>query len=314
MAKTAEAWARWALVVGLGVGPGGASAQAPEAAPASAAASAAPALQGGPAPDDVPDTPRARAILKRVKQAERAGYERHDLKRYLGLFDAAATVAIGRLSESDGHDRVYDLTRWSTLKALETAEAPHKLDLLYFRSAVLKVDGETARLEIDMRVDFFGGHRVNRVRYDLALKANRAPPKHAAPGQAIGERPEDWKVVAVRFWPLVEELGGEPSRFSVEYWKRKDEEAAKPPEGLDELAVIARLLFAWRFADAEKALVALAAQKPERADVWLALARARLELGEFEAAKEAFAKALERDHTLTVPALLAKSFPKARQH
>lgn len=316
MARPAQkrSWLRWVLTASAAVAVGGvAQAQGPGAAPPSAPLSG-PATPPGPqvAPDNVPDTPQARAIIKRIKQAERAGYERHDLKRYLAAFDSAAVVTIGRLSEPEGYDRVYDLARWSLLKRLETAGAAHKQDLMYFRSADLKVEGETARLEIDMRIDFFGGHRVNRVRYDVALKANRVPPKNATPGKGIGERPEDWRIVGIRFWPLAEQVGVEPLRFDATYWKGKDDEVAKAPEGGDALQTMVRYLFAWRFAEAEATLVALVTSKPERADAWLALTRVRLELGDIEGAKTALTEALSRDPNITVPELLVSYFPKAR--
>jgi hypothetical protein len=294
-------------VVGMVLVTLGGAARAQEAP--SAPASVAP--ETGPPPDQVPDTPEARAVLKRVKKAERAGFERHDVKAYTALFDPATTWVIGRTETPDRFDRAFDFPTWTTLRKLDWARPPHKMDLMFFRGAVLTFgeDATTARLEIDCRTDFFGGFRVMRVRYDLARAAARKGGR--AEDTPLGQRPDDWRVVAVRQWPQAEQVGMEHTRYTAVYWQEQDAKVAEPIEG-DPLLGMVRYLLAWRFEEALQAIDAVTVEHPNRADAWLAKARLLAEFGRLEPAKAAFKRALAVDPTTTPPMLLASFFPQAK--
>ncbi len=186
----------------------------------------------------------------------------------------------------------YDLTwaraDYEIYKALEWKTPPTGRSRMYFHDESVHVEGDTALVEVEVRMTFFGGDEVQGRQYQL---------------RKVGK---GWQITQTRIWPKLKVLGVERFTYDDERWMAYDEELAvdEGEKAITGLARTVTLVNAWRMKDAYTLAKSLAAPNEAGARdlqallAWSALA---LELGKVDEAKEAVRLAWAIDPTANPP-------------
>jgi len=233
------------------------------------------------APDDADE----RRVAKRIKEAEREGYQRRELDTYFSIYTQDASWTFGRRAVSDEHDYTLANGRYRTQLEGRWQGGASGQDRVFFRTLEVKLSGSTGTAEGELARHFFGGsERLGRL-YRLVKKG------------------PNWRVSAVRTWHLETIFGPDVRIYNDEYLLEADEKAAraKSDEGKPFSARIADLIAAGWISSAYA--IAKAQVKPASQGIEVLRARAQLgfTLGEFRDARRA-AKALRRlDPTAQLP-------------
>ncbi len=150
-----------------------------------------------------------RRVAKRIKEAEREGYERFELDTYFDLFTRDASWTFGRRGAPDEHDYTLKTATHRTQLAGRWARGPSGKERVFFRTLEVNLSGTTGTAEAELVRHFFGGsERLGRI-YQLVHKKDR------------------WQVSAVRTWSLKVSYGPDVRVYDDEYLLSADEKAAK---------------------------------------------------------------------------------------
>jgi hypothetical protein len=246
---------------------------------------AAPALS---APDP------GEALLRDLKRAERAGFERHDLKAFMAMMTDDVSWVRGRREVADEHDVKLDAKMLRELMALRWKRPPTGRPRMYFHDEEVEVDGAKAVVQVDVTRQFFGGSDAGKRRYEL---------ERMGKGKAAR-----WKVRRVREWLLRSSVGGDPEDLSTDtFWIDVDErvdEMRKEPGTVSLAGRLAVLVKARRLPEAYAEAVAETEKSPRSTEAWLARAALALEVGRVADARAAAATARKIERTVDIPALL----------
>jgi hypothetical protein len=241
------------------------------------------------------DDPKLRReILKPLKAAERAGYERHQLKRYLTAFTKDAVWTHGRRAVKGPYDRVYTHAQQvDQLKRIWSVPATGRARL-YFRQEALQLtdDNTTATYEVEIRHTFFGGNKEFGRRYVLKKQGKR------------------WLIASVREWPREHQLGIEHTLFSDEFWLSCDESIEKSPATAP-LSRMMQFMEAWRYTEALDVIRAACEGPNPTANLWIARATLAIEISQIDEARAAVKAARALDPLIEAPVKMRGEFPSA---
>jgi hypothetical protein len=232
-------------------------------------------------------------IARLVKRAERAGYERHDLKAWWGPMAKGLKRTTGRKPEPDKYDVVLDAKRLRALLTARWRKVSTEKERLYFQADKVEITGDTAVYTTEASFHFFGGEAVTRRRYTLQRTQNR---------KGSG----GWQVTDIRIWRMAENTAGLTELFNDEFYKDADEKVAKlyasgDPTLEQKLVVLVR---ARRFNEAYEASVAATKSPDVTGADWLARSRIGVEIGFVEDARKAFRRANKLSPGVRIPGLL----------
>lgn len=225
------------------------------------------------------------ALLRTIKKAEQAGFERHQLKRYLEAFAPDCTWTTAR-REKPGE---YEI---SVPYAHHVAQQTERFELpvtgksrIYLQDEKVTLEGDQGTVRARVARHFFGGS-------DEWMRVYTA--KRTAKGA--------WQVTAVRAWPVRESIGPQTILFDDAFWTYADkmaDEQLKADNATFESRMVA-LVQARRFAEAH-ALTVKASEGSKAPLIWTARAEAAFEVGDLEDARAAARKARQIDPTVSLP-------------
>lgn len=167
---------------------------------------AAPPAAEKPAAAPQPQTEESR-ITRAIKAAEQEGFEHHELERQLAVFAPDARIVLGRRSEPDAHDIVWDLKTLRGVLARRYRLSPSKQQQIFFRDVVVHIEGDSATMTAVMTREHHTGRDEIKARYRLTRREGA------------------WRVVERRSWPLMRSYGGLPTIYSDETWLTAEEQA-----------------------------------------------------------------------------------------
>ena len=148
-------------------------------------------------------------VVNRIKKAERAGFEHHDLAGQLQILLPKARWVIGRTGAPDEHDVVLDQAGISGLLRLDYAGPPgsRRVD---FEKTEVDLQADPPMVELIQSRRFHGGRILLHTRFELARDA------------------EGWGVSTRREWPLEERVGPLPTLFNDAFWLDADAVVEQP--------------------------------------------------------------------------------------
>jgi hypothetical protein len=225
------------------------------------------------------------ALLRTIKKAEQAGFERHQLKRYLEAFAPECTWTTAR-REKPGE---YDTT---VAYADHVAQQTERFELpvtgkarIYLQEEQVTIEGATGTLRARVARHFFGGSD-EWMRVYTAKKTDKGA----------------WQVTTVRAWPVRESIGPQTIVFDDAFWAYADQmvdEQSKTEGATFESRMVA-LVQARRFAEAH-ALTKEATKDSKDPLIWTARAETAFEIGDLEDARVAARKARQLDPAVALP-------------
>ncbi|MCB9536901.1 MAG: hypothetical protein H6704_11665 [Myxococcales bacterium] len=225
------------------------------------------------------------ALLRTIKKAEQAGFERHQLKRYLEAFAPTCTWTIGRREKPGEYDTVVPYAD-HVAQQTERFELPVAgKDRVYLQDEKVTIEGDDGTVRARVARHFFGGS-------DEWMRVYTA--KKSAKGA--------WHVTAVRAWPLRESIGPQTILFDDAFWTYADkmvEEQLEADNATFESRMVA-LVQARRFAEAH-ALTVKASEGSKDPLIWTARAEAAFEIGKLDDALAAARKARQLDPAVSLP-------------
>ncbi|MCG8583263.1 MAG: nuclear transport factor 2 family protein, partial [Pirellulales bacterium] len=212
----------------------------------------------------------AAEIQKAVLDAQRAGFERHDYKRYMQQWADDAKLVLGRSDEEGKYDVILNCDQIASSRKLLFHGEPTRT--LTFDESTVDVNGDSAELKLQTTIKYEKWATTIDEIYRLR------------------KTDAGWKVVLNRAWPVVEKrLGIVVTRYDADGWKRLDEAVEDARRNGDESEVGWALISAYRFADANE----LARRRTVRDDAtaidWMQRSHAALTLGKTDDAISSFA-------------------------
>lgn len=225
------------------------------------------------------------ALLRTIRKAEQAGFERHQLKRYLEAFAPECTWTIGR-REKPGEFEI------SLPYASHVGQQSERFELpatgkarIYLQDEKVTIEGDRGTVRARVARHFFGGSDEWMRVYVAKRTAKDA-----------------WQVTAVRAWPVRESIGPQTITFDDAFWSYADktvDEQLKADNGTFESRMVA-LVQARRFAEAH-ALTVKASANSRDPLLWTARAEAAFEIGDLDDARAAARKARQIDPSVSLP-------------
>jgi WD40 repeat protein/serine/threonine protein kinase len=226
-----------------------------------------------------PDDTERDAIFRAVTETEAAGWQRHDLARFLAGRTADYREEAGRTATPDKHDVRFDRVTLQKARAWDFYGPGPK--------------GLHTRIE-NCRVERKGDEAS--VSYE-ATGQNAVWFRTWAVRTRLKKTGQGWKIAFLRGWPVRGLAQGRGVALDAAWWKARDVEADKAPE----TKRAALLLEAERPADTLALLRRRTAAAGASAEEWALRGRAALRLGNVEEAGKAFRRAEEIEPQIDLP-------------
>ncbi len=232
----------------------------------------------------------AEAVSRLVKRAERAGFERHDVKGWWRAMAKDVARTTGRREVPDAHDYTLSGKALREVHRLRWRRAATGRTRLYFHDENTSVEGGAAVYTAEVSHHFFGGSEVTRRRYELKRVKKR------------------WRITKVRIWWVRQNTAGEVEDFDNDFWLDADAkvEDLRKEKVTSLEAVLAGLVKARRLKEAYQATVDETKRESAKANAWIARANMALELGLLDDARKALRRARKLDPLVDVPEMLKK--------
>lgn len=217
--------------------------------------------------EEAPRSADEAEVAKLVKRAERAGFERYDVKGYLAAFDANAKWTFGRAEKADEHDYTLSYEQQAAVLAVRLKLPRTGSETLYFNDEKFDLaDGKgTYSATIDRH--FFGGSDGLRSVYTVEKQA------------------DGWRIMAVRSRPLRHMLGGEPRMYDEQGLSELDREVENTKSGAFIMRYTA-MVNARRFHEAYALAKAAVEATPDDSESLAAASFVAFELGHVDEARE----------------------------
>ncbi|MCA9538382.1 MAG: hypothetical protein KC620_05810 [Myxococcales bacterium] len=202
-------------------------------------------------------------IARAIKEAEREGYEHHELARHLAVYADDAVFVKGRREAPDAYDLRFDHETMANRLARQYREPLSGEERIYFRNVKVEVTGDQATMTAEVAQHFFGGRDELLARFEVA------------------RTDAGWRVKAVRTWPTAQQIGPDIKRFSDTFWLEADKRAETnlTDETSSLYTRLATLLEARWTMRAYQEACAATERRPTDTEAWLARARLALEVG-----------------------------------
>lgn len=253
-------------------------------------------------------SPSAQKIVAFVCGAQRAGAERHDLKRYMEQWAADARIVGGRLQKAGKYDFVLKRRQIQASKALLYRGPPPKGRKILFSAIRVQHTSKAATLWMTSTIRSARGFERVAERYRLRLTKR------------------GWRVFENRWWPLAYGFGsstldytraypGAPGsrRSRVSFWELMDARIRVLRKRGPLRSLMIAYLQGYRFKDAHHVATALCAGKNAQAvDCFNRGNIARI-IGKAADAVDAFAKALSLAPRFPLPAYARLAVQAARK-
>jgi hypothetical protein len=224
------------------------------------------------------------AVTRDLKGGERAGYEDHDVDRFLARFAPEAQWVQGRRAAADAYDVRLGMKVARRWLRIERAGPPEQRRLEFVEvSAALDADPPTVTLVESLAG--LGMRQLVKVRFTLK------------------KSPKGWQIVERRQWPVEDRSGPIPVLYNDAYWLEADAVLDNP--GTDTAAErLDALLSAHRFAELFDLAGWLIRQPNAPMRAWTERARAAWRLGKVDVARAAAKAARAQRANPGVPANL----------
>ena len=226
---------------------------------------------------------QVKSIEQVVFEAQRAGFERHDLKAYMRQWTDDAQIVLGRSAEPDKSDVVLDRKQIEATRRLMFRDMLDPALKLNHEDVQVEVTGDRAELRVRTTATFEGGFEAGREIYRLR------------------KTPDGWKVFLNRWWPTKTQSGAETITYDAATWKSLDDRVTKARQDGDPHELISALRSAYRFAEAHATARKLTDRPDATVDDWVSRGFAALYAGDADDTLRSFEKARTLDPDASVP-------------
>ncbi len=236
-----------------------------------------------------------KAIQERVTQTQQAGYERHDLPRYLSLFSDDVRVTVGRTATPDKLDVTIDRQQLVATRSFYFGGVASENHRMEFSDIKVKIAGQQATLTALVKYREENYQMTNRERFHLRHDGG------------------EWKVYELRAWPYAINVSGFHQRYNDAYWKRSDREAFAALRGGNARAIVEACGQAQRF----RAGLLFSTWKIEQDDAtasdWVYHGWNNFHLGNVVTCKAAFRRALRMNPDVDLPHQIRSALAAEKQ-
>jgi hypothetical protein len=159
-------------------------------------------LAGAGCGGDTPTaSPEPKALLKMVREAEAAGFERHDLDKFLAIWADDGKLIEGRTEKPDKYDTVLARPQLEAKYKLSFAVPPTKEVRVEFEQERVTVDGDEATVR----------YRAMTRYSEVTITADEV--------YRLRRQGGAWKVYENRTWPVEGSAGEWVHTYDAETWK-----------------------------------------------------------------------------------------------
>ncbi len=235
----------------------------------------------------------AEEIKKFVLDAQRAGIEGSDLAHYMSQWADDGRIVMGRSAKRGTYDLTLNRLQIENWGKLRLGDSWAPLKKLEHKNPKVEISGDEAALSV-----------VTVVRVGQSMSET---------GETflLRRTPDGWRVVENRCWLVRDEIDGEETVYSDEYWNALDNyiEQVRPTGNLRDLA---RSLFhATRIVESYATARELTQNERATAEDWCLRGYGARYLGNIEDAAKSWRKALELDPNARVPSYIRPPEPEA---
>ena len=223
------------------------------------------------------------AIKSLVLEAQRAGFEKHDFKKYMTQWADDARIVFGRTEQPGKHETVYDRQQIEATRRLRFQGKPRYK--VAYRNVRVEVDGD-------------GDEAILRLRSEATWTTGSETGDEV---YRLRRTDDGWKVYENRYRLVRNQYGDEATNYDTKKWRELDAKIDVQRVFGNRRGVAFALYDAWRFREAHQAMKRQTAATDAAADDWVFRGAAAVMAGDAEDAKASFAKALSLDPEVRLP-------------
>ncbi len=236
-------------LVGVGLAALGACKQRgtdPDARPSAQTTAAAPAA--APSQRDLDE------IVAFVQSSQREGIAGRDPDAYMRVWASDARVVTGRRETPDAYDVAIDYPVLRPSAVLHSRGKADEEQIFRYDEVHAEAVGQEVRLRWKLTVNWVDGTEKG---FWEAREIYR-----------LRRRPEGWRVVESRTWPIATSVGDVTRRYDDAYWAMREEALESARKSRDPLDVVVALQRARHLREAYAAVRALTDANPKDARAW----------------------------------------------
>lgn len=227
----------------------------------------------------------AKHIADTVITAQRAGWENHDLERYMAPWADEATLTWGRSDQPGKYDQPIDLDTIRATRAIRMRGMPPN-DRYVYDDVKVQIDGRSAKLSLTVEITAEDDAYQNRTSEQYELIQTKA----------------GWRVTKNRAWPISIRTDEGKTIYNEQQWAALDAAALQAQRAGTDTAHAYTLLGAYRFDEAYEAAVRGTMQKGASAEHWGLRGFLAALAGQPEDVDPSFEKARSIDPEVWLPA------------
>lgn len=225
-----------------------------------------------------------KAIADAVQTAQKAGFERHDLKAYMAVFAPGARLVAQRIPGGDAFDQTLDREQIEATKSLIFSSAPGGISMRFDDVKVVR-KGATAELTWTAHLEL-GGGQFSEVVSEIYLLTRTGA---------------GWLVTENRYTLASFGPRGQEQHVSAEHWKRADADVAAARRSGSVARLVGALVEAHRLKEAHALMKTVTRTQRTTALSWAQRAAIALRAGDAADARESALEAKKLDPTVELP-------------